>query len=144
MADQSYSSHTRWVPAYHFVLSGVLMAGLVGSCVNLYQSLGDPQRIYGASLIVALFIGLLMTTFFARFFALKAQDRVIRAEENFRHYLLAGKPLDPRLTVDQIVGLRFAPDAQVVALAGEAANKGLSRDEIKKRVTQWRPDHDRV
>ncbi len=144
MADQSYSSHTRWVPAYHFVLSGIVMAGFIGSCVNLYKSLGDPQRIYNASLIVVLFIGLLMTTFFARFFALKAQDRGIRTEENFRHYLLAGKPLDPRLTIDQIIGLRFASDAQVVALAGEAANKGLSRDEIKKRVTQWRPDRDRV
>jgi hypothetical protein len=144
MADQSYSSHTRWVPAYHFVLFSIVLAGLIGSCVNLYQSLGDPQRIYNASLIVVLFIGLLMTMFFARFFALKAQDRVIRAEENFRHYQLAGKPLDPRLTIDQIAGLRFASDPQVVALAGEAANKGLTRDEIKKRVTQWRPDHDRV
>lgn len=144
MADQSHSSHTRWVPAYHFVLSGIVMAGLIGSCVNLYQSLGDPQRIYNASLIVVLFIGLLMTTFFARFFALKAQDRVIRAEETFRHYQLAGKPLDPRLTIDQIVGLRFASDAQVVALAGEAASKGLTRSEIKQRVTHWRPDHDRV
>jgi len=144
MAAQSYRSHARWVPLYHGVLTTLLLSGLLGSVVNLYQSWGDHQRLYSASLIVVLFVALTMTAFFARFFALKAQDRVIRIEENFRHFVMTGKPLDPRITVKQTIGLRFASDGEFVALAKEAAESGLSMDEIKQRVNEWRPDFDRA
>jgi hypothetical protein len=43
-------------------------------------------------------------------FALRAQDRAIRAEENLRHFILTGKPFDSRLRMSQIIALRFAPD----------------------------------
>jgi hypothetical protein len=52
--------------------------------------------------------------------------------------------LDPRLTVKQIVGLRFASDAEFVELARKAAEEGLSPDAIKKSIKTWRPDHYRV
>ena len=81
---------------------------------------------------------------FARLFALKAQDRAIRAEENFRHYLLTGKPLDPRITVRQVIGLRFAPDDEFPALAAKAAAEGTSEDDIKKSIKNWKADHYRV
>jgi hypothetical protein len=72
------------------------------------------------------------------------QDRAIRAEENLRHFVMAGKPLDRRLTVKQIVGLRFASDGEFVELARKAAEEGLPQDTIKKSVKSWRADHDRV
>ena len=77
-------------------------------------------------------------------FALKAQDRAIRAEENLRHFVLTGKLLDPKLTLRQIIGLRFAADAEFVALAQKAAASGMSEKDIKKAITQWKADHDRV
>jgi hypothetical protein len=77
---------------------------------------------------------------FCRTFALKAQDRAIRAEEQLRHYVLAGKLLDGRLTVKQIVGLRFASDAEFVALAQRAAEQNMDPEAIKKAVTSWRAD----
>lgn len=40
---------------------------------------------------------------YARGFALKAQDRAIRAEENFRHFILSGKPFDKNLRMGQII-----------------------------------------
>jgi hypothetical protein len=64
---------------------------LIGSVVNLTKSWGDSTRFYSASLIVALTIALVLTAFFARTFALRAQDRAIRAEEQLRHYVLTGK-----------------------------------------------------
>jgi hypothetical protein len=77
-------------------------------------------------------------------FSLKAQDRAIRAEENFRHYILTGKPLDSRLTTRQIIGLRFASDEEFPALAVRAVEENLSEDEIKRLVKKWRPDYYRV
>lgn len=141
---QDHSNHTRWFVPYHGVLFAMLLAGFIGALVNLYQSLGDHQRLYSASLIVLLTISLIMTAFFARFFALRAQDRIIRLEENVRHHLLTGTLLDPRLTVPQIIGLRFASDAEFVALAKRAADEGLSQDDIKRAVKNWRTDDYRV
>jgi hypothetical protein len=117
---------------------------LIGSIVNFYVSLGDHQRLYSASLLLVLTAAVFVTAFFARVFALKAQDRAIRAEENLRHFVLTGKLLDPRLTVMQIIGLRFASDAEFPALAQQAAEKGLSQKDIKAAVKNWRPDFDRV
>lgn len=144
MTEQNYKNHRRTVPMFHIVLFALLALTLIGSFVNLYQSLGDHQRLYSASLIVALSLAALIVMFFSRIFALKAQDRAIRAEENLRHYAMTGKLLDSRLTVRQIIGLRFASDGQFVSLAQKAADEKLSEDAIKRAVRQWRPDTYRV
>ena len=144
MSDQNYSNHTRYVFAFHMILFPMLLLTLGGALVNLYKSWGDHERIYSAALIVALTLGMVMLSFFARIFALKAQDRAIRAEENLRHFVLTGKLLDARLTVRQIIGLRFAPDAEFLALAAKAAAQGTSEDEIKKAVKNWKADVYRV
>ncbi len=144
MAEQSYKNHAQIVPLYHRVLFGLLLLILIGSVVNLTKSWGDSTRFYSASLIVALTIALVLTAFFARTFALRAQDRAIRAEEQLRHYVLTGKLLDPRLTMRQIVGLRFASNDEFVALAQRAADQGLTTDAIKQAVKQWRADLNRA
>jgi hypothetical protein len=89
-------------------------------------------------------ICLLLLFFIARLFPLKAQDRAIRAEENLRHYVMTGKLLDPKLTIRQIIGLRFASDQEFVELAGRAVEENLSEDAIKKAVKNWRADTYRV
>ena len=139
-STQSYANHRQWVVGYHVVLSTLLLAILIGSCVNLYQSIGDRQRLYSASLIVALAVATMTVSFFARFFALKAQDRAIRAEEQLRHYVLTGKLLDSRLSVRQIVGLRFASDDEFPSLARRAIDQGLAEDAIKREIKTWRAD----
>jgi len=87
---------------------------------------------------------LVLLFFFTRIFSMGVQDRAIRAEENLRHFAQTGKLLDPRLTIKQIVGLRFASDAEFVELARKAAEGSMSPDEIKKSVKNWRADHDRA
>jgi hypothetical protein len=129
---------------FHFVLFPLLVLTLIGSCVNLYESWGDPIRFYSASLIVVLTFCVLILLFLCRIFALKAQDRAIRAEENLRHFALTGKLLDPRLTIRQIIALRFAPDDEFVPLAQQAAEKNLAADAIKQAVKKWRADTYRV
>jgi len=146
MADvqQSYKNHAQIVFLYHRVLSLVLLLILIGSIVNLNKSWGDSTRFYSASLIVALTVAAILLFIFVRTFPLKAQDRAIRAEEQLRHYVLTGKLLDSRLTMRQIVALRFASDAEFVALAQRAADQSLSADAIKRDVKQWRADTYRV
>ena len=144
MEAQSYANHRKIVPLFHQVLFGLIVLTLIGSLVNLYESLGDHQRLYSASLIVVIVVCLALLFFFCRTFPLRVQDRAIRAEENLRHFILTGKALDPRLTMRQIVGLRFASDAEFAALAQKAAAENLSGDQIKRAVKNWRPDHDRA
>ena len=144
MQEQNYAKHAMFVPMFHFVLSAIILLSFIGSLVNLYQSWGDHERLYSASLIAALSVALVLLVVFTRNFPLGAQDRAIRAEENLRHYVLTGKLLDPRLTIKQIVGLRFASDAEFVELARKAAEENLPQDAIKKSVKNWRPDFDRI
>lgn len=144
MSDQSFRNHTRFFPPFHFVLMPALLLGVIGSFVNLRQSLGNHERLYSAALLVLVTVALLLVALYGRMFALKAQDRAIRAEENLRHFALTGKLLDPKLTLRQIIGLRFASDAEFVALAQKAAASGMSQKDIKKAITHWRADHHRV
>lgn len=143
MAAQNYANHRRFVPMYHGVLFGLLLVTLIGAINNLRRSIGTDV-LYSASLIVVLVLINCFLFFFCRMFALKAQDRAIRAEENLRHFILAGKPLDGRLTIRQVIGLRFAADAEFVELARRAAEEGLSEDAIKKAIKAWKADEYRV
>ncbi|HEX3748503.1 MAG TPA: DUF6526 family protein [Bryobacteraceae bacterium] len=144
MSTQNYEHHTQLVTGFHKVLLPVLFLTIIGSIVNLVQSWGDHQRIYSASLIVVLTICASLAALFGRVFALKAQDRAIRAEENLRHFALTGKLLDPRVTIKQAIALRFASDAEFTALARKAADEGLAPDAIKRAVKNWRADTHRV
>ena len=144
MDTQSYANHRKFVPMFHGVLLFMLALTVIGSLVNLYESFGDHQRLYSASLIAVLSVGVLMLFFFCRIFSLKAQDRAIRAEENLRHFVLTGKLPDPRLTIRQIIALRFAPDDELIPLARRAAEESLTSDAIKRAIKKWRPDTYRV
>jgi hypothetical protein len=81
---------------------------------------------------------------YVRIFPLKAQDRAIRAEENFRHYILSGKPLPAGLRVGQVVALRFASDEEFLELAEKATKDNLSNKDIKLLIKNWKPDYHRV
>ena len=144
MEEQNFKNHTKYVPAFHFFLIPLLMITFIGALVKLYRAISHDGPINTAALIAMLSLGALMAAFFARIFALQAQDRVIRVEENLRHQALSGKPLDSRLTRGQIVALRFASDGEFVALAAAAANKGMASKEIKQAIKSWRADNFRL
>ena len=82
-----------------------------------------------------------------RLYPLKVQDRVIRLEERLRLQALAPSEWHSqiyRLTEDQLIGLRFAADDEVVELAKQALEHNLNRKQIKERIKDWRPDNWRV
>jgi Family of unknown function (DUF6526) len=142
MTPQNFKNHTRMVPMFHYVTFTLLLAVLIGSIINLVNAASG--NLYSAALLVVLTIAVIFTTFFARSFALKAQDRAIRAEENLRHFALTGKLLDSRLRTSQIIALRFAPDEELLALAKKAVDENLDSKTIKQAIQNWKGDYHRV
>ncbi len=142
MSEQNFSNHGRMHPLYHYVTAPLVLAGLIGSIVNLFKS--TPATHYSAALLVIVFLILLFLGAMLRTYSLKAQDRGIRAEEALRHFMLTGKPLDARLRMGQVVALRFASDAEFPALAQKAADENLSGKQIKQAIQNWRADFYRV
>lgn len=143
MADQNFSNHARMVPGFHYVASGILTLTVIGASVNLYKAWGTSSQ-YSAALILVLCLLMILTLWYLRAFALRAQDRAIRAEEHIRMFARTGNMLNARLTMAQIIALRFASDEEYDALAERAVSEGLSGKQIKQAIRNWRPDTDRV
>jgi hypothetical protein len=144
METQNYKNHRRYVPLYTFVLSGLITLITAGATWNCYRAYNAQSGRLSAALIFALAIVCIFFYIYARAFALRAQDRAIRAEENFRHFVLTGKPLDSRLRMGQIIALRFASDTEFVSLAQRAAEENMRSDDIKRAIQNWRADHYRA
>ncbi len=142
MSTQNYRKHARTIPLWHWIVPLLLLALLIGSIINLARA-GSQER-YSAALILLISALLPVFYWYTRWFALRAQDRAIRAEENFRHFLLTGKPLPGALRMDQVIGLRFAADAEFPSLAQKALEGKLTQKQIKREIRNWRPDFNRV
>lgn len=142
MKTQNYSNHAQMVPGFHYVGVIAILALLIGSFINLFHS--APENLYSASLICLIAFIAIILWIYTRTFPLKAQDRAIRAEENLRYYVLTGKLLPSELSVMQIVALRFAPDAELVALVEKAVAENLAPKAIKQAIQNWKGDFYRV
>lgn len=139
---QNYKNHSRIVLTYHGLTWLPAIALLIGAIINLVNS--SKENLYSASLIVLVALIIISILLHARQFALKAQDRAIRAEENLRHFILTGRPLDARLSLGQVIALRFASDEEFPVLAQRAAEEKLTNKQIKQEVKHWRPDYHRA
>ncbi len=144
MSDQNLQNHSRYVPIWHFITPVIILIILVMSIINLVHSDMDARDLHMWLPIILIPVVLLILWWYARVFALKAQDRAIRSEENFRHFVLTGKPLDTKLSMGQIIALRFASDAELPALAKRTVEENLSSKEIKQAIQNWRADHNRA
>jgi Family of unknown function (DUF6526) len=142
MSNQSAANHSRFVPLFHYVGGLLVIAIFGGAIVNFINA--DSHTHYSAALILSISLLLLIIYWYARAFALKAQDRAIRAEENFRHFILTGSPLPKELRMGQIIALRFASDEEFPSLVKRAVAEKLSQKEIKFAVKNWKADYNRV
>jgi hypothetical protein len=137
---QNYKNHARFVPMFHV---GVLVPFLVNFvwAINRMRSGVTTETVMG--LVMAL--ALLLLAFSVRVMVMTVQDRVIRLEMRLRlrEMLPSAMHADiPRLTIDQLVALRFASDAELPDLTREAlAGKFASRKAIKMKVRDWQGDY---
>jgi len=139
---QSYASHAKFDPAFHFFVLPVLLINIFVVGYLLFRHPG-----IGGTWLLLLSLALLVLAGRLRSWATQLQDRVIRMEERVRLAAILPEPLRSRiaeLSDSQIVGLRFASDAELPALFQRALDEKLSRSDIKKAITNWRPDYSRV
>jgi len=142
MTSQNLRNHHRYIPLWHFVVPVLILGLLVGSIVNLIHS--DYHSHFAALCILIIAVLFIIVYWYIRSFALRAQDRAIRAEENFRHFILTGKPLDKQLRMSQVIALRFASDEELPALAKKAVEQQLSSRQLKAEIKNWKADYHRV
>jgi uncharacterized protein DUF6526 len=139
-SGQTYKSHVRFFPPFHFFVVPVLLINVLVAGWLLYRF---PSAMGAWNLIVA--VALLTGALVARIMVLAVQDRVIRLEMRLR--MREALPADlqariPEITREQCIGLRFASDAELPGLvrrvlAGDLKTAG----DIKKQVAQWQGDY---
>jgi hypothetical protein len=139
---QEYSNHRHLVPLYHFVTFAAMGVLLIGSI--LYLMVNKDESYMLPFLFILMVLTLVSVSFHCRSFALKAQDRAIRAEENLRYFILTGKRLNQEISLYQIIALRFASDEEFVSLVARTIEQNLKPDEIKRLIKNWRPDYHRA
>jgi len=140
--SQTFANHAKYDPPFHFFVIPVLGINILVVGVLLFSY---PGR--GGVWLLIVAIALLLQAIRMRSYATHLQDRVIRLEERLRLFALLQEPLRSRigeLTDSQLVGLRFASDDELPALVQRALDEKLSRSDIKKAITNWRPDYSRV
>jgi len=142
LPPQSLATHHRFDPLFHFFALPVVGLSVIAAIVHAVQR---PN--WFSAWLVLLSLALVIVTLRARMYALRVQDRLIRLEERLRLNDLIAEPLRSRiseLSEGQLIGLRFASDAEVAGLVQAALAKQLSKAEIKKSITSWRGDYFRV
>jgi hypothetical protein len=142
---QTYKNHTRFDPPWHFFIAPMLLLNIIVAIVAICRHWPDHAHLYIWWLIMAI-VGL-MAVGKARAHSMVAQDRIIRLEEKLRYATLLPPDLVARshaLTVRQIIGLRFASDAELPALVKRALDENLTEKQIKQAIVTWRPDYLRV
>jgi hypothetical protein len=142
---QSFESHARFDPPFHFFVIPLLLLNLIFAIYATIHAWPGFRHTHLWWIVMS--IVLLAMAGLSRSYALKNQDRLIRLEEQLRLAdLLPEDQLDiiDALTVDQFVGLRFASDAEVSTLAQRAVAEHLNRKQIKQAITHWRADNHRI
>ena len=145
MAEQSFKSHTRFDPPFHFFLAPI---ALINLGLSVYYTIHQwPMHSRSHLWWIVMSVWFLVALALLRGYALKVQDRVIRLEERIRLAQLlppAEVAASHALDLRQLIALRFASDAELPALVRRTLVEKLDPKAIKAAITTWRPDTDRV
>jgi len=136
---QNFENHAKFVPAFHIGVLGIFT-------INLGWSLHRVAHAFSVESVLSLLLAIvfILLALYSRIFALTVQDRVIRLEMRLRMLQLLPADMRPRITelsVNQLVALRFASDAELPSLAKKVLDEKLNdRKVIKKMIREWQPD----
>jgi hypothetical protein len=138
------SGFRRFDWSYHYVAAPLAIVVLVFSTIELFRGSGQGEMSRLHWLLFILAVCLVFAVACIRRYATKTQDRIIRLEENFRHYRLTGRTLNPRISISQIIALRYASDDEFPALCERVATERMNPAAIRSAVRDWSPDTMRV
>ncbi len=144
MNEQNTDNHARYFPLQHFVWLPLSMILLLSSIGYTVYKIVQGEFTLGLLFLIGIVILAIIPGMLARLYSVKLQDRIIRTEEQLRYYILTTKRLDPSLTLDQLIALRFAPDEEFISLVDRTLAENLTSTEIKKAIQTWKADNHRV
>lgn len=145
MKNQNYENHTRYNPFHHFVLTP-LTTVFFGWTITKMDFSSKDTTLASVYLFLGAFV-VVVLPLLARMYALTLQNRIILNEMRNRYFHLTGKTFDEKereLRLGQIIGLRFASDAELPGLIDRAIAEKLTAKEIKQQIKNWRGDYLRV
>ena|SRR5687768_305101 len=132
---QTYANHRHrpglWLVT---VLLGVIALGLAVMLMLL-----RPAVVTLAPVLLA--VTVILTVYMVRQYALRLQNRIIRLEMQMRLARLGRASDCDRLSMRQLVALRFASDAEMGSLLDRTLADKLEPDQIKRAVTNWQGDY---
>jgi hypothetical protein len=140
---QNYANHRRYFSLYHSVALPIF---IVNVFVTLVVAIRHPSLLAAWSVLVAIAFAVGLVA--SRTSTLIVQNRVIGLEMRLR--LATVLPVElcqriPELGTKQLVGLRYAGDAELPGLVERCLRGELpTADAVKRAVTQWRPDYVRA
>ncbi len=135
MNGQTYANH-KYLPTLWLITA--LLAVLAFAMMVLL--LLNQPAIFTVGL-VTLAVTLICAVWLIRQYALRLQNRIIRLEMQVRLARLGRVADSDRLTMRQLIALRFASDAEMPGLVDRTLAEKLEPDQIKRAVTSWQGDY---
>jgi hypothetical protein len=136
---QTYATHRNF-PGYYFAVAAPLT--LVALALAVWRVAKAPS--FDSALALLTVLALAGTLGASRLMVLVVQNRIIRLEMRLRLREVLPAPLAariPELTVGQLIGLRFASDAELPTLVERCLAGDLrSAESVKREVREWQPD----
>lgn len=142
--QQNYANHKQIVPLIHLFMMPLSVIAAIASIVFAIMCIAQGGQITVSILLLVSAVLTVLSIITTRSSAVRVQDRLIRTEQDVRHFKLTGRWLDPRITYKQAIALRFASDAEFPALCEKAADENMAPDAIKRAVKDWKSDYFRV
>ena len=145
MKNQNYNNHKKFYAPHHFIYLPLLFVLQLLGIWKIFTD--DSNQLIWILFSVVIFLLLYLALMLRQHYALGNQNRVVRLEFKLRYFELFGKrsdELENQLSFEQIAALRFAYDDEFKTLLEKALQQKLSGDEIKKSITSWKPDNNRI
>lgn len=145
MKEQNYNNHRKFYAPHHFILLPALLILLIYGITNIFSD--NTNELIWILFSVVIFLIMYVVVMLRQHYALGNQNRIIRLEFQQRYFELFNKRSDDvieKLNFGQVAALRFAYDEEFKTLVERALIENLPGDDIKKSITKWRPDHNRV
>jgi Family of unknown function (DUF6526) len=137
MADQQVQTY-----ATHVHRPTLFAVAFVSTLVAFGFFIFEMLRFRGPLMygVLALGVAVMCLTLISRLYIVRLQDRIIRLEMQVRLARLGLESSFPRLTMRQVIALRFASDAEMPALVNRAIAENLTGKQIKEAVKDWQAD----
>ena len=145
MKNQNYQNHKKFYPPHHFIYLPLLFILQILGIWKIFKD--ETNQLIWILFSVVIFLFIYLALMLRQHYAIGNQNRIVRLEFRLRYFELFGKSSDEietRLSFGQLAALRFAYDDEFKDLLEKAVAQNISADEIKKSITHWKPDNNRI